>query len=157
MVITLCAIVTFIFGFLIGKRSSCDLNFEISFNNGSKLFFMGGKTKAEVMRKISNLFAEIRQLEEKEEYAELRAKTIDDLLYHLSDFMHNIQVFEKFSKEELCELFASLKDLSNYHGFSQASTTEIIAFIVKLQEEMVPRLYQPNQQLATEAIRSQEG
>jgi len=141
MILTISAtLMALLGGFILGKRSKCDLNFEVSFSNGQRLFFMGGNNKNDIIHKISKLLAEIKELEEKEEQASEHSKAIGDLLYHLTDLMHDSKVFEKFTAEELSEIFTSARMLTRYHS-NTTSTNDIISFILKLREDIFPKLY----------------
>lgn len=140
MILTISAIViSLICGYFLGKRSRCDLNFEVSFSNGQRLFFMGGNNRKDIIHKVSKLLAEIRELEEKEERASEYARSVNDLLYHLSDLMHDCKEFDAISTEELSDIFASARMLTN-NSSKNTSTTEIINFIMKLREDVFPRL-----------------
>lgn len=64
---------------------------------------------------------------------------VDELLFLLTDFMHDQRVFEVFSKQEISDLFVDARMVTRYNR--QHTLEDVEKFIKRLQENELSKLY----------------
>lgn len=88
-------------------------------------------------RDTEMLKAQAKEFLEMESYSLVKSH----ILFLLSDLMHDNRVFERFTKQEINDIFLQARKLTADYAGRDASVVEYVAFSEYLEQEIWPKRY----------------
>lgn len=106
--------------------------------------FKSGKTFKETQDMILDLVHELDVSKDYNAYHSGRIEQLEELVFNLTDLMHDPKVFDVFTKDELCSIYRDARMVSRYVTDPKPSIRDIEAMNKKLKATVLSRLHPKN-------------